>query len=168
LALRRHSLWLKTGGADGEQLARDGASFFFPYDESASFPKRPTFSQAILPNADFKDNVLSNVDFSGADLTNASFKHATLVGVSFRDADLSEVSFRSTSFVDVDFCGARLWNVHFHDLDLSGCEFDDSLLGQMVFAAETTIWPSGWTWDADRGAVKIEKYVPSQSPRMRM
>ena len=92
--LKKHKLWLSSGGEEGE---------------------RANLSNADLRNANLSGADLRNANLSGADLMVANLRNANLSG-----ADLSGADLRNANLRGADLRGADLRNANLRNANLSG------------------------------------------------
>jgi len=98
-AHEKHSLWLKSGGEEGERASFSGRDLsrirIWEFD----------FRYADFSNVDFKFSSINECNFMGADFRGTKFHGAIITNTDFRCADISWAKFPGVSFSFVKFKG---------------------------------------------------------------
>ena len=131
-------------GADFTGAKLDGAQFFEAKLDGAIFnechghavifvsahakEQPPSFTKAVLPEADFQEVEMPGASFRGATLTEASFTDAQLPGATFAEADITALRAAGAELSEASFVDAKGPNAVFVGTTLDKADFEGALL----------------------------------------
>lgn len=130
--VKDHSLWLESGGKQGNRLDLDGVdlSGFKPNVKVLSASR---FRQCNLSGADFGGLNIDMVDFSYSSLEGANLQGVSAQGTNFRSANLSNANLRSGKFCPMPLARRHAWPANFdhtilHGADLTQASFSHAVM----------------------------------------
>lgn len=122
-ALKLHSLWIRSGGSEGERADLQRA-FLVDADLTGADLERASMEGAVLCGANLRDAVFIDANLYGvrlqdADLRGADLRDANLSEADLRGADLTDADLEGVSLIGANLRGAILSNTRLTHADLS-------------------------------------------------